>query len=175
MAYDDYRMTGILGQDRETLRKALDDPSLTESQRQEITTRHNIYNGVMLSADPFADNYGGTKPMQYTFADPNYKAPATPQQQIKDLQYQIRKLENQYKDVLKLGDKRKKSLFGKKKYPMTVSQINIYDNVRQEIKEMQDKIREKERQVEKEKREHEAWVREEKERMCNCNGSGGCY
>lgn len=169
MAYEDYRMSGILGQDRETLKRALDDPSLTESQRQAITMQHNIYNGVLASANPFADNYGGTKPVQ-----PSYGAVPTPEKKGPTKAQLIRKrdkLREQYADLFERKRRYDKTLFFKKRYALTPEETKLYRKVLTEICDINLKLDDMENGWKPSKNRSKA----DKEDDCSCFGSGGCY
>lgn len=168
MAYDDYRITGILGQDQETLRKALDDPSLTESQRQAITTRYNLNNGCLRSADPFADNYGGTKPIQ-----PSYGTVPTQEKKGPTKAQLIRKrdkLKEQYADLFERQRCYDKAIFFKKRYALTPEETKLYRKVLGEITEINCKLYDMENGWKPSKKSSK-----DREADCACFGSGGCY
>lgn len=53
--YNDYQLTGLLFEDRQTVARALDDPNLSYSQKQEIVNAHNWKNVDSMSTDTYTN------------------------------------------------------------------------------------------------------------------------
>ncbi len=78
--YDnDYGLTGILFEDRQTVANALDDPSLSYEQKEEIVRQHNWKNDDFMSTDTYMNrivfNVSTDGPQMYSSNDTTIYTP----------------------------------------------------------------------------------------------------